>query len=206
MGARNRDAAVAYSATPAGVLTSVVPEMCAAVLTMRLATNDVCARETLGVLPTWVPATAMLPLRIVRRCVPLVGGWHIGAGLRRRPAPACALRPPLRSALSTIILPSSKKTAAASGRVGALRSVREGFGPSTMNRRHWPVGVNPSAGGPVNPIAQGSQMMVGHTHHATSLILAQPNFHYPIPASFELTQRGPTDWVCVGPRIKTHTF
>ena len=38
-------------------------------------------------------------------------------------------------------------------------------------------------------------------HHATSLTLAQPNFHYPIPTSFELTQRGPTDWVCVGPRI-----
>ena len=38
-------------------------------------------------------------------------------------------------------------------------------------------------------------MVVGH-HHATSLTLAQPNFHYPIPTSFELTQRGPTDWVC----------
>ena len=36
----------------------------------------------------------------------------------------------------------------------------------------------------------------------TSLTLAQPNIHYPIPTSFELTQRGPTDWVCVGPRIK----
>ena len=38
--------------------------------------------------------------------------------------------------------------------------------------------------------------------HPTLLILAQPNFHYPIPASFELTQRVPTDWVCVGPRIR----
>ena len=171
MGARNRDAEISYSATPAGVLTSAVPEMCPAVLTVRLATNDVRARETLGVLPTWVPATAMLPLRIVRRCVPLVGGWHIGADLRRRPAPACALRPPWRSALSTVILPSSKKTAAASGRVGALRSVRESFGPST-NRRHWPVGVDPSAGGPGNSIAQGSQMVAGHHGHATSLILA----------------------------------
>ena len=115
------------------------------------------SRETLEVLPTWVPATAMLPLHIVRRYVPLVGGWHIGAGLR--------LRPPLRSALSTITFPQSKKTAAASGRVGALRSVREGFGPSTMNRRHWPVGVNPSAGGPVNSIAQGPKMVA--IHHDT---------------------------------------
>ena len=36
-------------------------------------------------------------------------------------------------------------TAAASGRVGALRSVREGFGPSAMNCRHWPVGNEPPA-------------------------------------------------------------
>ena len=37
MGAHNRDAAVAYSSvTPAGVLTSVVSAMCAAVVTMRL--------------------------------------------------------------------------------------------------------------------------------------------------------------------------
>ena len=35
--------------------------------------------------------------------------------------------------------------------------------------------------------------------HPTSLTLAQPNFHYPIPTSFELTQRGPTDWVCLKP-------
>ena len=82
--------------------------------------------------------------------------------------------------------------------------------PSTIRSPHllmslchspadWPVGVNPSAGGPGNSIAQGcSQMVVGHGHHhhATSLTLAQPNFHYPIPTSFELTQRGPTDWVC----------
>ena len=32
--------------------------------------------------------------------------------------------------------------------------------------------------------------------HPTSLIPALPNIHYPIPASFELTQRVPTDWVC----------
>ena len=38
--------------------------------------------------------------------------------------------------------------------------------------------------------------MVVNIHKTTSLILAQPNFHYPIPTSFELTQRGPTDWVC----------
>jgi hypothetical protein len=37
-------AAVAYSAIPASVLTSVVPTMCAAVLTMRLVTGDVCCR------------------------------------------------------------------------------------------------------------------------------------------------------------------
>ena len=28
----------------------------------------------------------------------------------------------------------------------------------------------------------------------------QPNYHYPIPASFELTQRVPTGWIYVGPR------
>jgi hypothetical protein len=41
--------------------------------------------------------------------------------------------------------------------------------------RHWPVGVNPSAGGPVNPIAQISQIRqpgTGNCQHATSLIPA----------------------------------
>ena len=40
--------------------------------------------------------------------------------------------------VEAIYFPSLKLlTAAESGRIGALRSVREGFGPSTMNRRHW---------------------------------------------------------------------
>ena len=32
--------------------------------------------------------------------------------------------------------------------------------------------------------------------HPASLITTLPSIHYPVPASFELTQRVPTDWVC----------